>query len=343
MATGTDYSFRIGTFNTHLDSWVFDAVRLIHINGVDDVAALPKVLEQLLELPDTVKAARSAQAHAIADRIRMGGFYYDVIALNEVFHEDARAILASSLNDIFPYQITKVPLTEPPLPSAVLDLLPGPVRDLLDTLTPGATFDAEDSGLMLLSRFPIASQEFVEFTDSSGWDGYAAKGALYVKLMNTRTDTPLHLVATHLQDNTEHDPTVRAHQLATIKLLLQAHLSTAQLNEVDVFLLGDFNISGNLTAYPGLTGLSGPDDPLSPPQPPGGDLKEYADTFGPAAAPGVLSKTLRDTWLWHTSVRDRGATSTELDGKPSRPVAPQRSATDACPTTPHRGLQPLLP
>jgi endonuclease/exonuclease/phosphatase family metal-dependent hydrolase len=316
VSFATDYSFRIGTFNTQLDSWIFDLKRLFPKNF--DLGGVPEALVKLANLPATVTERRKTQAEAIADRIRKGGFYYDVLALNEVFHEDARAILSAELATIFPYQVTKAPTVASPLPSVVFDFLPQAARDLIETFTPGAGFDAEDSGLMLLSRFPIVEQDFALFDagylDGAGADAFASKGALYVKLHNPRTGGSMHVVSTHLQENSENTADIRQSQLATINALLSAHLSPGSWKRDDVFLLGDLNIAGNLVPYATPTGLAGEKDPEPTGDPPKGSLDEYEGRFGHTAPPNLFSVALRDTWLWHTSVKDLGGTTTEVNG-----------------------------
>src|SRR4051794_25473152 len=185
MTVTVDYSLRIGTFNTQLDSWIFEVRKVDFLNPLDVswfVANLPKLISGL-------SASRTATAAQIADRVLTGGFDYDIVAFNEVFHEDARAVLVSALAATFPFYVEKSPVADSHLPGLVLDLLPTPVRNALELVTPGAVLDAEDSGLMIFSRFPIEKSAFVLFEAgiTAIPDSLASKGALYVRVLNPRT------------------------------------------------------------------------------------------------------------------------------------------------------------
>ena len=77
---------RILTYNTQLRSWMME---------VGWPPSLPPV--------DT---AEERAAH-IADNILASTAQYDIVCLNEVFDEDARAVLSKRLEGQYPYQVTK--------------------------------------------------------------------------------------------------------------------------------------------------------------------------------------------------------------------------------------------
>lgn len=292
MPEATNYALKIGTFNTQLDSWIFEAWK-------DPLK--PFVKTPIIWLAN-FNDRQIARAKGIADRILYGDFDYDVIALNEVFHEDARATLLDALKPRFPYYVRKVPEVPVPVAEPLLSLLPGPVRDLLELVTPGGGLDMEDSGLMLFSRLPIDEKAFVVFDlpfPHGAPDSLAAKGALYARILNLRAGRPLHVIATHLQEDKDEWEEIRVSELDQIAALVAAHVSPSALEHEDVVVLGDVNVIANLTPNPlTLEGL-----PVKP------EREEYRKRFADDGVPNFFSIILHDTWLRHTSARDRGGSS----------------------------------
>jgi endonuclease/exonuclease/phosphatase family metal-dependent hydrolase len=291
MPSVTNYALNVGTFNTQLVSWIFQA-------GKDPLALVTATPWGWLSDFD---AAQVAKATAIADRILHGTFEYDIIALNEVFHEDARDALVDALKGTFPFYVRKSPAVAVPVPAPLLSLLPGPLRSLLEMLTPGATLDLEDSGLMLFSRFPIAATAFAEFDLPFGEglpDSLAAKGALYARIMNIRSGRPLHVVATHLHEDKDDWADLRALELNQIESLIVAQVGSAFGRE-DVIILGDINVIANLTPN-----ASAPDG-----VPARAEKDEYRQRFSDEGPPNFFSVMAHDTWARHTSARDRGAST----------------------------------
>lgn len=91
---------------------------------------------------DSSKA--DADAHLVADVIRHHGLNlesFDVIALNEVWDEDAKKILKNKLAPVFPYHVDKLDEN----------------TDLLGLSVPIPK--AEDSSLMLFSRMPFVKRK----------------------------------------------------------------------------------------------------------------------------------------------------------------------------------------
>ena len=149
----------------------------------------------------------------------------DVIAFNEVFHETARDTLISEMGK-WPHVIKK------------LDngLLP-----------------PEDSGLLLLSKFPFVSlptgnqHEFEVFDADAGTDQGAAKGVAIVRIETPIAPTTI--VFTHMQgsydvDNSEHED-VRRKQFDQIVAFLKSKLGQTTADWQNVVLVGDLNVKGD--------------------------------------------------------------------------------------------------
>lgn len=98
-----------------------------------------------------------------------------------------------------------------------------------------------ESGLLLISKYPIIYTNLLEFDDGSNVDQFAAKGALYAQIQVN--DSILHLFSTHLQasyGNLEpNDPSVIARQKQVIQLRDWIHETNPKGT---VILLGDFNV-----------------------------------------------------------------------------------------------------
>lgn len=241
----------------------------------------------------------------------------DIIALNEVFLEEARWYFVNQLGSAFPYYVA---------------LLPGDGGTLCQT---------EDSGLMLFSRFPFMSLPaglshdpgavasangapwhdvaFVEYDydDCKCEDCLAEKGAGYVRILNPNTGDIYHVVFTHMQA----DPTAcvmatpiqdvysaRAAQLQNIRTLINKALHPdGYMGDTNVIVMGDLNVIGTQPAAAAAAGLSGVDN------------LEWFLKFDPASVGGQYfaghplnnpqNSRLYDTWALTTSPHDPGATS----------------------------------
>jgi endonuclease/exonuclease/phosphatase family metal-dependent hydrolase len=125
-----------------------------------------------------------ARARALAKRF---GSSYDVVALQEVFDEEAREVFDRAFRACGYATVPKVD-----------------DKDFLQ----------EDSGLFFASKLPIAGWGFQEFAESSGDDAFADKGIFGARL-------PLgsqHVIAlnTHLQSSIDEDQ-VRRSQLVQLR------------------------------------------------------------------------------------------------------------------------------
>lgn len=264
-------SLRMGTFNVQF------------LPGSDD---------------DTTRSKR------IADRIKAGR--YDIIALNEVFDEEARDTFVAELSGTYPNYVAYI--GDPAV-------------------------GAEDSGLMLFSRYefeplPVPTHlhdpsylvarnagadwkdvAFIEYDADIFPDNWAGKGAAFVRINNPHTNRIINVAFTHMQASYPQDeddcddywgPTgVRWAQMYDIRKVITGSLTAGQLLREDIFVMGDLNIDGDL-ADPNL-GMMGCDQP---------NLWEWARYFTPPGAwSGFFSDTFRDCWAFEHSPDDRGLTN----------------------------------
>ena len=182
------------------------------------------------------------RAEHTASAILAGG--YDIVALNEVFHEGARDVL---LNRLAPhYQV------------------------VFDRIQSDNGITGQDSGLMFFSKFPLADLstppgdecEYVNYDVPSpacrlashmfsygiGGDWYANKSIAVVRLNNPVTNRPVNVFFTHLQasiDGREAESAqVRATQIAEAKAFIEQWAPASGTSGQDVLLMGDLNIVG---------------------------------------------------------------------------------------------------
>ncbi|MEO5852600.1 MAG: endonuclease/exonuclease/phosphatase family protein [Nocardioides sp.] len=151
----------------------------------------------------------------------------DVLALNEVFSEDARDVLVNRLKPEWPYVIESVH-----------------EGDL-----------EEDAGLMVFSQLPFLTlpgggdrrERF--YGRDAGADSWASKAAVLIQVGRPAERTTL--VFTHLQaayDTEEQYRDVRKSQLAEITDLVADVLGGGPSNWQNVIVAGDLNIRGDIDA-----------------------------------------------------------------------------------------------
>lgn len=261
-------SVRVGTFNVQF------------LPGSDD---------------DTTRSKR------IADRIKAG--QYDIIALNEVFDEEARDTLIAELKGTFPNYVAYI--GDPAV-------------------------GAQDSGLMLFSRFPFEplpegkhrqdpdylkavnngsdwkDVAFIEYDEDTFPDNWAAKGAAFVRLKNPRTGRIYNIAFSHLQASYPEDEddsedwqepiNDRTSQMDDVRKVIVESLKPGQFEREDTFVLGDLNVDGD-RADPNL-GLNGPDRP---------NLWEWVEKFDKPGA--FFTDQMKDAWAFEQSKDDRGLTN----------------------------------
>lgn len=241
------------------------------------------------------------RSKAIADRIKAG--QYDVIALNEVFDEEARETFIAELKGTYPSYV-------------------GYIGD--------AAVGAQDSGLMLFSRFPFEplpdgryrhdpaylqavnsgsdwkDVAFIEYDEDSFPDNWAGKGVAFVRLKNPRTGRIYNIAFSHLQASypeKEEDAEdwnepieIRTEQMSDVRNIIVRSLKTGQFEREDTFVLGDLNVDGD-HADPNL-GPDGFDQP---------NLWEWVEKFDQSGQ--FFAEQMKDAWAFEQSPHDRGLTN----------------------------------
>ncbi len=277
-------------------------------------------------LPDSItvdvfaekfNASYEDRAHAVADSILRGDD--DVVALNEVFSDEAREILSERLKDRYPYQVAKIKAYAPDDPGIFPEWLPLPPLPAPDYIV-----DPLDSGLMLFSRFPfeklennwndaacngiscdywgynvsefgLSSEEFAFMTYEacSDLDCFSSKGVGLVKI--EAPQGPTYVAFTHMQADVDYNMQFaqdREDQYEQIAEFLELVVGPSDLQDGRVMLVGDLNTPGGSTEwfdtfYPGTTP----------------EFFECANN-GPCSDPSLLT----DAWGFGTSPNDPGYT-----------------------------------
>ena len=137
---------------------------------------------------------------------------YDVILFQETFSGKMRELIYEGLKSIYPYQIIPI--------------------------DPKCSIRA-NSGLWVLSQYPITLIDEISFSNQKNWDILALKGAkLYSVIKNGKE---IYLINTHMQaDYNKKYPNIRTKQYTEIyeKLILPN-----EKGEIPLILCGDLNIS----------------------------------------------------------------------------------------------------
>lgn len=243
-----------GTFVGSISSALLQDIPIVATKGQGDRVRLGTYNTQFLPSTFRDKYYEDA-AKRISERIISSR--YDVIALNEVFDEDAK-----QNGDV----------TLPGFVDELKSVYPHYVQYLTGDFSTGH----EDSGLMLFSRFPFedlpktdyqvdsgdcestdcAKVAFYEFDSCDDDDCLAEKGAGFVRVRNPETHTILNVAFTHMQAPYFDDPfsemvatfDTRAEQLGEIKKLIEGTLHPHQIDTENLYVVGDINIDGDLAA-----------------------------------------------------------------------------------------------
>jgi endonuclease/exonuclease/phosphatase family metal-dependent hydrolase len=135
---------------------------------------------------------------------------YDVLIINEAFHNSARNTLTGYLNMEYPYY-----------------------TDVVDES--GST---EDGGVIIYSRWPIEYSEDIVYSNCDAEDCFAAKGAMYVRI--DKLGNKYHVFGTHTQAWADADNVAtRQAQMTQLKNFVDAkNIPTTEA----VILGGDFNV-----------------------------------------------------------------------------------------------------
>lgn len=308
---------RVATFNTRCIVPEMDDIEVFTqvVNALEKgvflcESTLAEIAGEVLSvggLTDTREESRDRtrkRAMAIAQLIKARKDDFDIIALNEVFLEDAHDIFVDELKSIFPHYVDKLE---------------------------GGTICTEDSGLMLFSRWPIQELGIPGVPYFAGWTEYddcrcedclAEKGAGYVRVLNPNTNDVYDVVFTHMQADPELCPldgiaaappaspsTVRNTQLGQIRNLIESWIgktAPAWSPETNVVVMGDLNVAGTQELAAAATKLEMPDN------------SEWHEKFDPVQSAGYFAgnlfgpnaaSPLYDAWAQTTSPWDPGITS----------------------------------
>lgn len=151
---------------------------------------------------------------------------YDVVCLNESFHFGSS--IATKFVQVMQTRGFKYVVTS--------DTVPIFSRFIID------------SGLMILSKYPIISANSTTYTRGCSFDGFAAKGAIYAEIQ-TGPDSHVHLFTTHLQASydivSEVDFGVRNSQQKELASFIQRNATDGN----PIIVTGDFNIDANHETY----------------------------------------------------------------------------------------------
>lgn len=180
---------------------------------------------QFIRLAGGTTGAMNNRARKYGDLlVGMGDDIPDVIGLTETFVKMPTDTIATKLNNTHPYQLRVFP-----------------------EMIPFGRF--ADSGLTLLSRFPVEAHDFRMFTDASGLDALAAKGVLVALIRLPASFAVVSL--TH--QNSDGTKAVYTSQLGTARDLVREFVSNnipvSALNYTAVVSMGDYNIASNTETY----------------------------------------------------------------------------------------------
>ncbi len=154
---------------------------------------------------------------------------YDIIVLEEAFSSFARSVIRHKMQHLYPYAY-------------------GPANRSAFSLK-------FNSGLWILSKFPLEIKKEIEFTNSIGFDDFARKGAILLE--GNFHNIPFQLLATHLQDD-NYPQKIREQQLNEIyeKLIVPfSYDATIQI------ICGDFNTDEKISQnYQGLLNILNAED-----------------------------------------------------------------------------------
>ena len=188
--------------------------------SIDSISRLPFKLKLLswnigmLPVLD-IFADKDERAEAVATALFSCD--YDIIVFEEAFSSLERSVIRYKLHDLYPYAY-------------------GPANRAVFSLKC-------NSGIWILSKIPLVIIKEIQFTNSTGFDDFARKGAIL--LAGNFHNIPFQLLATHLQDD-RYPQQIREQQLNEIyeKLIAPfAYTATPQI------ICGDFNTDEKISQY----------------------------------------------------------------------------------------------
>jgi sphingomyelin phosphodiesterase len=181
------------------------ACLLIHISAVFAQEIKIMAWNIFMVPPMIFKSCQTERAFLIADYVR--SINPDVLVLEETFMKSTRSIIDDSLKHIFPYQsaITK------------------------------KGFFRTNSGVWILSKYPIGKQSFLTYRNKTGSDVFAKKGATFIELEIQQKK--IQIIGTHAQSLNK-NKSVRDKQFQQLKSkMCDVYFS----DSVPQFIVGDLN------------------------------------------------------------------------------------------------------
>mmetsp|Transcript_22746 Transcript_22746/g.33591 ORF Transcript_22746/g.33591 Transcript_22746/m.33591 type:complete len:370 (-) Transcript_22746:9-1118(-) len=174
-----------------------------------------RILTQNVKFIVTVATTISKRAKLIAESLLRKDPLYDVIAFQEVFSHalthEGLSLLLEGLEGSYPYHVKLQP-----------NIIP---------------FMNYDSGLLIVSRYPIELLEFHEYKNESGMDAWASKGIMVAMIDAGDESSKLIVGNTHLNAGGK-SVTVRQGQILEAS---NAFKRIAIPERTAVFAVGDFN------------------------------------------------------------------------------------------------------
>ncbi|MCF1431433.1 MAG: sphingomyelin phosphodiesterase [Shewanella sp.] len=164
-------------------------------------------------LPGIISSYTGERLNAMVDAVKG----YDVIVFEELFDNSLRSDFLNHIAKEYPYHTKKLDRSGEPL----------------------------NGGVVIVSRWPIESEEQVVYDDCQGVDCFAAKGVVYARI--NKNGSIYNVFGTHPQaDDSAKDKEVRANQIIQFKSFVDSLNIPAK---EPVLFAGDFNI--DKIHYPG--------------------------------------------------------------------------------------------
>lgn len=183
-----------------------------HFDACPSKRSLTILTWNIFMMPEWIGESPRNQPRAAAIAATLLERDFDIVCLQKVFDSSARAVLEHALAARYPYRY-------------------GPANDGCILL---------NSGVWVLSRYPLTDYQEIEFGECDSWECFSRKGALLVS--GTCGSTPFRLIASHLQGEagsafTPENQAIRNRQLLEIRnRLIAPHLEP----KVPLIVCGDF-------------------------------------------------------------------------------------------------------
>ncbi len=183
---------------------LFVIMLMFSITYVSFSQALKVTTWNIYMLPNLFSTFQKERALLIADYILSNNS--DVFVLQEAFNGDAINLIYDKVRDVYKYGIK-------------------PIKQNIFSLK-------LNNGLWILSKFPILGHDFYKFNNSTGFDSFAQKGILFVKIKILGVE--IQIFDTHL--NSGDYQSVRDSQYVEIKNIIKKYDN----NKLQI-ICGDFN------------------------------------------------------------------------------------------------------